>query len=224
MGYYIDLSSINLEQYKETLKTVYLPPSRTILRENLEERFNAFKSAGITNVKELVKALKHKNKFDEFGKFQCFKGNYLTILLRELNSILPKPNKLVDFKGISVETITKLERVGIKNTQTLYVRVINKSARTELAKETGISEAEILELTKLTDLSRIKWAGATFARMLHDIGFDTVKKVAEANYEELHQKIRTLNKDKGYFKGNIGLNDIRVFVDAAKDVPLDIEY
>ena len=224
MGYYIDLSSINIEQYKEKLKTVYLPPSRMVLREKTDERFDAFKAAGISNVNDLLKALKQKNKFEEFANFQCFKGNYLTILLRELNSILPKPNKLVDFKGISDRTITKLERVGIKNTQTLYVRVINKSARTELAKETGIGEAEILELTKLTDLSRIKWAGATFARMLHDIGFDTVKKVAEANYEELHQRISTLNKDKGYFKGNIGLNDIRVFVDAAKDVPLDIEY
>jgi hypothetical protein len=33
-----------------------------------------------------------------------------------------------------------------------------------------------------------------------------------------------LNKEKNSYKGQIGLNDIKIIVNAAKEIPLDIEY
>lgn len=102
----------------------------------------------------------------------------MVILLRELSSILPKPNKIKDFDGISETTVLVFEQLGISNTQKLYERVINPVKRAELSGLTGISNAEILELAKLADLSRIKWAGAGFVRLLYDLGVDTVEKIS----------------------------------------------
>lgn len=224
MGYYIDLEKISIDEFQHKLESGYLPPSRMILKERLDERFGYFKSIGLGTVKELIQLLGNKAKFAELAKVDCLKGDYLTILLRELNSTLPKPNKIADFTGISKNTVEKLEKAGIKHTLNLYEKVISRSDRLKFAESVDIDYSDILELTKLTDLSRIKWVGVTFARMLYDIGIDTVEKASQTDPIELHKRINTLNKEKSIYKGQIGLNDIKIFINAAKEIPLEIEY
>ena len=222
MGYYINLASISIDSFKNKLEAAYLPPSRMMLKENTKERFNYFKSIGIGNVDELLQLLKKKDKLTELSKVSCFSENYLKILLRELNSIQPKPVMINEFPGVSSGTIEKLEKAGIKNTVKLFENVITDTSRKELAGTTGVDQEEIIILTKLSDLSRIKWVGATFARMLFDLGYDSAEKVSKANSEELHKKINQFNKEKNIFKGQIGLNDIKIVVGTAKELPKDI--
>jgi hypothetical protein len=224
MGYYIDLTIISIDNYKTKLQSSDLLPSRMILKENIEKRFEYFKSIGIKSVQELQQALKKKSTFSELAKVNVFNEEYLTILLREINSIHPKPNKLKDFIGIPSDVITKLEKQGIKDTISLFDKVKCPECRKELALSTGISEPEILEIAKLADLSRIKWVGTMFARVLYESGFDTVEKVSKADYEELHRRITAINKERNLYKGQIGLNDMKLSIAAAKEVPLEIKY
>jgi hypothetical protein len=224
MGYYVDISKITIEDYQEKLKSSYLPPSRMILKEKLDERFDYFESIGIKNVKELVQLLKKKDKFTELSKVNCLSGDYLTILLRELNSTLPKPNKIADFSWISNSTIDKLAKAGIMNTEKLYDKIVTRIDRQKLANTTGIDYTEILQLTKLTDLSRIKWVGVTYARMLYDLGLDSVEKVAKADPVDLHVRINQRIKEYKIFKGGIGINDVKIVVETANELPLEIEY
>lgn len=224
MAYHIDLQRISLDQYSTRLKTAYLPPSRVMLRERTEERFNHLRELGIKNLNELIRFLKKKENVEELQKTAYFSGDYLKILLRELNSMLPKPNKISEFPGISDVDVEKMEKSGIKNTIQLYDRIVSLKKREDLSETTGIEASVILELTKLTDLSRIKWVSPVFARMLYDLGFDTVEKISKADPVVLHQKIIQINKERKIYKGQIGLNDIRILVDAAKEVLLEIEY
>jgi hypothetical protein len=224
MPYYQDFSAISIDSYKSKLKSSELLPGRRILKEQIDERFEYLKSTGIWNLLELQKALKNRKKYDELAKANSLNPEYLTILLREINSIHPKPNKIKDFPGISAETIKRLEKIGITDTLKLYDKVKSTGNRKELAAHTGISNTEILELTILTDLSRIKWTGVTFARMLYETGIRSVQQAAKSDYIDLHKRINELNKERMFFKGQIGLNDVKLFVDAANEVPLDIEY
>ncbi len=224
MGYFIDLGKITIEDYQTKLKSSYLPPSRMVLKEKLDERFGYFESIGIKNVKELIQILKKKDKFTELSKVDCLSGDYLTILLRELNSTLPKPNKIADFIWISKNTIDKLAKAGIINTEKLYDKVLTKIDRQKLADSTGVCYIEILELTKLTDLSRIKWVGVTYAQMLYDLGLDTVEKVSKADPIDLHARINQRIKEHNIFKGGIGINDVKILVETANELPLEIEY
>jgi hypothetical protein len=148
----------------------------------------------------------------------------LTILLRELNSTFPKPNKIADFIRISKNTINKLAKAGIINTEKLYDKVLTKIDRQKLADSTGIDYTEILELTKLTDLSRIKWVGVTYAQMLYNLGLDTVEKVSKTDPIDLHAKINQRIKENNIFKGGIGINDVKILVETASELPLEIEY
>lgn len=224
MGYYIDLEKITIDDYRRKLKTAYLPPSRMILKDRLDERFEFFKSIGITNVKGLIQLLKKKDKLSELSKVVIFSGDYLTILLRELNSTLPKPNKIADFKEIAKGTISNLEKIGISNTEKLYYKVTTKSDRQKLADSIGIKYQDILELTKLADLSRIKWVGVTYAQILFNLGVDTVEKVSKSDPNDLHARINQMIKENNIFKGAIGLNDVKILTESASELPLDIEY
>lgn len=224
MSYYIDLEKISIDNYRKKLETGYLPPSRMILKERLDERFGYFKNVGIKNIHELLKVLEKKDTLSDLQKTDCFSMDYLAILLRELKSLLPKPNRIKDFPGISQETIVKLENIGINNTLKLYERVIDHGARKKLAQEAGIDEAIVTELTKLTDLSRIKWVGTTFARILYELGIDTLEKMTQSDPVDLHARLNQFIKEKNLYKGQVGLNDVRILVDVAQDIPLDIEY
>lgn len=224
MGYYIDLKNLTIDDYRTKLITAYLPPSRLILKEKLDERFGYFKEIGIRNIEELIRLLKKKDKLKELQEVDFLSGEYLTILLRELNSTLPKPNKIADFTEISSETIGKLEKIGITNTERLYDKVIKRSDRQKLANITGLDERDILKLAKLTDLSRIKWVGVTYAQILYDLGVDTVEKVSKSDPIDLHSRVNQMIKERNIFKGTIGLNDIKILVEVATEIPMEIEY
>ncbi len=224
MGYYIDLKKITIDDYRIKLESAYLPPSRLILKDKLDERFGYFKSIGIKNVKELIQLLKNKNTFAKLSTIDFLTSEYLTILLRELNSTLPKPNKIADFDWISKDTIEKLEKIGIKNTEKLYDKVKTIADRQHLINSEGISDTDILELTKLTDLSRIKWVGVTYAKILYDLGVDTVEKVSKEDPIVLHHSINKRIKEQNIFKGAIGLNDVKILIETARELPLEIEY
>jgi hypothetical protein len=224
MGYYINLNKISIDDYQIKLKSSYLPPSRMILKEKLDERFGYFKNIGINNLKELIQLLKNKDKFAELSKVEYLSGNYLTILIREINSNLPKPNKIAAFTQIPKDIADKLEKIGINNTGKLYNKVITRSDRQKLSDLTGISYNYILELTKLTDLSRIKWVGVTYAQMLYNLGVDTVEKIARSNPKDLHTMINQWIKEHNIFKGGIGINDVKILIETASEIPLEIEY
>jgi hypothetical protein len=183
-----------------------------------------FQQQGIITVHELYKVLKNKNKLSELSKLAPLDESYLTILLREIGSMIPKPMKITEFNCLSADTVSKLDKLGLTDTIKLFNKVQTKFERDTLAKQTGIPVEELLTVTKLTDLSRIRWVGATFAMMLLEIGFDTVEKVSKTDFMLIHEKINALNKQKHYFKGQIGANDIRYCVEAAGELPFEIEY
>ena len=224
MGYYIDLKNISLGEYKEILKSADLIPSRMVLKENIDDIFDAINTQKIENVDELQKALKNKNKLQDFSKQSGIPEDYLRILIREVNGYRQRPNKVRDFPGVSENVILKLEILGIKNTLQLFDKILTPQSRNELSGQTGISERELLKLAKLTDLSRIRWVNHTFAYVLLEAGYDTAEKVADADYKALYETVKTLNEEREIYKGHIGVHDMKLCVEAAEDVSLEIEY
>ena len=224
MGYYIDLRNISIDKYKEILKSADLLPSRMILKNNIDDIFNIIKKQKIENVDELQRALRNKNKLQDFSKKSGIQEDYLKILIREVNSYRQSPNKIKDFPGISENVILKLENIGIKNTLQIFDKILTPQSRNEISSQIGISENEILKLAKLTDLSRIRWVNHTFAYVLLEAGYDTAEKVTDADYKELYEKVKKLNEEREIYKGHIGLHDMKLCVEAAKDVSLEIEY
>lgn len=224
MGYYIDLKSISINKYKEILKASDLIPSRMLLKENINKNLDSIKEHHILNIDELQKALKDKSKLPDFSKQFDIPERYLEVLRAEINGYLQKPNRIKDFTCIDEEITQKLGTLGLKNTLKLYDEVLNHEKRNELSSKTGISEKEILKLTKLTDLSRIRWVNHTFAYVLLEAGYDTVEKVAKADYQKLYETVKQLNKEREIYKAHIGTNDMKLCIESAKGLDFEIEY
>ncbi len=224
MGYYIDLKSISIDKYKEILKASDLLPSRLILKDNIDSNFDLITNQKVQYVDELLNMLKNKKKLQDFSKQSGLNDDYLTILIREIKSYRQNPNRIKDFPSIADDVILKFENIGIKNTLQLFDKVLTSKSRLEISKQAGINENEVLKITKLTDLSRIRWVNHTFAYVLFEAEYDTVEKVANADYKDLYKTVKRLNEDRKIYKGHIGLHDMKLCVEAAKDVTLEIEY
>jgi hypothetical protein len=67
-------------------------------------------------------------------------------------------------------------------------------------------------------LMRVQWVSPTFARMLIVAGYDSAVKVAEANADDLCEALASINAGGKFFKGKIGLRDIKRLVQAASYV------
>lgn len=224
MGYYIDLTSISIDKYKEILKTTELIPSWKVLGENIDKNLDAIKSQGVENLNELLIALKDKGKIQEFSKQSGLPANYLEVLKRVVNGYRQKPNKIKDFTCIPEVVSNKLDALGIKNTLKLYDEVLTHQKRTELSQKTGISKDEMIRLTKLTDLSRIRWVNHTFAYVLLESGYDTTETVANADYKKMYETIKKLNEERKIYNAHIGERDMKMVIESAQSLEFDIEY
>ncbi|MCP4550674.1 MAG: hypothetical protein GY834_01245 [Bacteroidetes bacterium] len=60
--------------------------------------------------------------------------------------------------------------------------------------------------------------------MLLEAGFDTAEKVANADYKEMYQIIKQLNEERKIYNAHIGENDMKLCVESAKSLDLEVEY
>ncbi len=188
-------------------------------------RFSCLKLQGIENLQQLQTALKTKVAVQSFAAWTGLSIEYLTILRREVNSYQPKPIKLGEFPGINPEVLEKLEQAGIKNTKQIFPFILTPERRKALAEEQQIEPADLLELTKLTDVGRLKWVGPKFARLLIESEYDTVEKIAGADFEELFNNLVHVNEAKAIYKGKFGKADLKMWVNVVvQETPQVIQY
>jgi uncharacterized protein DUF4332 len=224
MGYYTDLETISIDNYKEILKTTELIPSWKVLGEDIEKNLGIIKKHDINNLDELLIALKDKSKIQDFSKQSGLPTKYLETLNRVVKGYRQKSNRIKDISCISEDTVNKLEKSGIKNTLKLYDKILTSESRNKFSKRTGINQDEMLKLAKLTDLSRIRWVNHTFAYVLLESGYDTVEKVAKADYKELYMTIKQLNEERKIYNAHIGERDMKMIIESAQGLDFEITY
>lgn len=220
-----DLSQINLNEFKDELKTGRLLPSRKPLLEDIDQKFNQIEKSGINNAENLRKILSSSSKLEKLADKTNISETYLKLLNREVNNLLPTPIKFSDIPEISENIVTKLNTLGITNTEALFPFIKDINSRKEFKNTSGFSNEEIQWLTKIVDVSRIKWAGPKLAGLILDTKYDTVEKLANAKPAEVLKALNDAkNKNKNY-KGALGINDIDSWIrQVVSKIPLVIEY
>lgn len=108
----------------------------------------------------------------------------LTSQLRE-GSITRSPFRLAKFLGVKPDYVTKLATAGIRNAGQMLKAGSSVKDREILSKKTGVPPEMILELVKMSDLSRIFGVKAIRARLYYDAGVDTVERMAQWDPKEL---------------------------------------
>jgi hypothetical protein len=215
MSYYISSKKVSLDDLQRRIEETDLVPSRSSLLENIKDKFRALKSHGIATFEDLRKELKNSKKIPSFSEKTGIDEKYLKLLRREIEGYFPKAIPLKSFDWLPEKELSKLEKKGYKNSALLF-EALNSSEKREKIINTLEIDADFIDnIYSLVNLTRIQWVNHTVARMLVSAGYTNVKMVAEANAEELCDKLDRENKVNEYFKGKIGLRDIKRLVKAA---------
>ncbi len=222
--YYIDLENIDLDSFKASLESKALLPSRVVLRENLDQRFELLASMGIENLGDLWEALKTKHRVAQFADQSGLSKKYLTILRREISSYIPNPVNLSKLPGVDEQHIAHLEAVGIKTSKHLFDAAKTAEQRAELCQRTALPEEALLELVKLSDLARILGVGPVFARILYQAGVDRLETFLALSPDALLEKVNNVNESGQYTRVTLNRKDILYCFDTARLLPQAVEY
>jgi predicted flap endonuclease-1-like 5' DNA nuclease len=103
-------------------------------------------------------------------------------------------------KGMSDPSRMILQSVGIHTYENLLKACLDQTCRDTLAKSTGFSPSEILELAACADLVRIKGIGWEYARLLYATGIHSVPDLAKLNPQKLFADIVEVNFEKNIAK------------------------
>jgi len=85
---------------------------------------------------------------------------------------------LHDVRGVNPEHMAKIEAHGIKSAEQMLAAGRTKKQREALAKAAGVPIEAILELVKLSDLTRLPGVKGIRARLYYDAGVDSIDKMA----------------------------------------------
>lgn len=218
MGYYIDDDKILLNEVQTRIKSSDLVPSRKIILENIDQVFKVLDEQGIKTLSDLRKQLKTPKKINEFSEKSGIAENYLTLLRREVESYFPKVFPVSELNYLPTKESEKLTDAGLQNTKKLYEALCEKEKLIKISRYYKINISFLEKVLNLTSLVRVQWVSPLFAYVLYEAGYISPQKIAKADAEELCSAVNKINARGKYFKGKIGLRDIKRLVNSAKYV------
>lgn len=213
--YYIDAKKISLDELQKRIEETDLVPSRRLLLEGIHENFSLLKENGYVSLADLRKEIGNSRNISKVAQKTGISGEYLNILRREIESYFPKAFPINSFNWLPEKDLEKLENQGYKNTVLLFDALNSSPKKEEILTELNISIQVIHELNNLIDLTRIQWVSPMTAKMLISAGYRDVKSVAKANSEKLYEELDKVNRENHFFKGKIGLRDIKRLIKSA---------
>jgi hypothetical protein len=216
-SYHIDEQATDLEALQDRLQSTDLIPSQRPLLDGLAEKSTSIRKSGVASLADLRRALKTEQSLTSFSEISGVDVSYLRLLKRAINGFTPKSRPLKAFDWLDAEIVKKLNDAGIRNTRHIFEATGGVAA--ELARSAGISRQVALDLLSISDLCRIQWVSPSFARALVEVGAATAADVAAANPEALFEALKTANCNARFYKGTVGLRDIKRLVTAARYVP-----
>lgn len=132
--------------------------------------------------------------------------------------------KLSEIKGITIRISYLIEAQGIKTVEALLEACSTSKGRKDLASSTGLEEKDVLTWANRADLARVKGIATQNADLLEAAGVDTVPELAQRNPENLHAAILEENNKNKIVSKMASLNQVKDWVEQAKQLPRAINY
>ena len=222
--YYRNLEDFGLERFKRRLATEELLPAHQVLREGLDQRFQLLQTMGITNLQELIDALRTKKRLAAFAQESGLPYDYLVILGRQARSYVPKPVYFGQIPGLNPDHVARLDAAGIKHSKHLFDRALTPADRLDLSEETGLTGSDILAYVGMSDLARILGVGPVFVRLFYEAGVRSLEDLSGRSPEELWSQLHTVNDALGPSSAVPSLKDVAHSVAEAQELPHVVEY
>lgn len=119
---------------------------------------------------------------------------------------------------------TKLQEVGIVNTEQLLTRAATNTDRQRLAQTTGIGVEKLSRFVQSADLLRIKGIDRFYAALLYEADVCSVSDLAECDAVVLFNRLAAINKQYQISKDLPPVNVLADFIVRARRLPILLEH
>jgi len=124
--------------------------------------------------------------------------------------------KIEEIEGIGPAYAAKLAKADITNTDHLLAKCASRKGRSDTAKATDCTEAQLLKWANMADLMRISGVGSEFSELLEAAGVDTVKELRTRNAENLTAAMKETNAKKKLTRQTPSLAMVEKWIAQAK--------
>jgi hypothetical protein len=172
------------------------------------ERGKSLENAAVKDIEAYVKKMEDEKKSAKgplyalmnYFAFTKYDGllDCARLLRKERTHKTRRMFLIKNFLDIDPEHVKKLADMGIKHVEHMLEAGKAKSQRAQLAQQLDIPEAAILELVKLSDLTRLGYVKAKLSRLYYNAGLDSPQKIAQFEPDELHAFFEKFVKDSGW--------------------------
>ena len=169
-GYSIDLTTISLSEFADTLLTVELLPSRRMLADHIVAVTPRLEDKGVGDLAQLRKLLAKKANYPDLAGELHVDVEYLTVLNREVNSYVSKPVPLAKLEYLDDEELASLDSLGVRSTKDLYEQGVRRQERSLMAEQSAVGRDRLDRALRLANLVRVNGVGRAFAEFLLEAG------------------------------------------------------
>ena len=124
--------------------------------------------------------------------------------------------KLREFPKVDRDSVMKLSSIGISTVNQLLKVSGTKEDWQNLAEKSGASHEAILELVKLSNLSRLPGLKKVRGRLFYEAGLDDFSKIAALEPEEIHKVLKEYVEITGFEGSAPTFNEAQVTVAMAR--------
>lgn len=103
-----------------------------------------------------------------------------------------------EFLNVNQDYVEKLAAIGIRNVEQMLDKGRTRKQREQLSKQLDIPEEAILELVKLSDITRIGYVKKKLSRLYYDAGLDSPAKIARFEPKRLHEFFVKFVEESGW--------------------------
>jgi hypothetical protein len=132
--------------------------------------------------------------------------------------------RLEDFQGVNQVIVTQLEAAGIDNVEKMLEAGKTPEGRQALADQTLVPLEAILELVKLSDLSRLGGLKSIRARLYYAAGVDTPEKIASWDAPKLRVMLVDFINQSGFQESAPLPKEVQQAVAQAKELSRIVQY
>ena len=133
-------------------------------------------------------------RFRENEELLRFSGRLREKRTKKSRRIFP----IKEFLAINPRHIEKLAEIGLKNVEQMLEAGRTKKQRKELSDQLSIPEEALLELVKLSDLTRMGYIKTKLSRLYYNSGLDSPEKVAKFEPDDLYEHFKKYVEESGW--------------------------
>ena len=131
---------------------------------------------------------------------------------------------ITDIEDIDADEAKALKSLGIRTTEKLLEAAKSPKGRNVLAANTQLDARRVLRWANIADKLRIKGMGVGYARLLCEVGVDTVKELRYRNPAKLAKSIVEINRKRKLVRVLPSEKLVARWVEYARKLPQKITY